>query len=538
MRKILFFFTLLIGSTVLHAQLVEQGVHELYNQRYESAENTFHAALQQDSNNAEAWYWLTKGYLQQDELQQAKDSLSKAPPAIQNRPLYKIALGLVLLQEGNNHNAAPYFNDALNETKHKDPAVLAAVAQAHIDAKAGNAKYAIELLGKAIRKGKKNANLYLLLGNAYRKLNNGSKAFEAYKEALDKNNQLAAAHYQLGKIFVTQKNPDVYLEHFNKAIAVDKNYAPAYYELYRHYFYTDPVKAMQYFKQYEAFSDKTIENDYAYTDLLYLNKDYEKAIQHANRLIATATTDVHPRLYKLLAYSYAGTKDTAKAINYMHQYFSYEADSNWVVKDFEAVGDWYAATEGKMDSALIYYGQAAEREEDPKAAFVYYKKLASLAQSLDNHSAHANWLGKYYKNNKEATNVDLFNWGLAHYRAGEYTQADSVFGLYVKEYPEQGFGHYWRARSNAVLDKEMAEGLAVPHYLKLVEVMQKDTTNDNYKKWIVEAYGYLAAYETNEQKNYAAAIDYFRKLLTVDPENADAEKYIDMLEKKLVKDNK
>ena len=136
----------------------------------------------------------------------------------------------------------------------------------------------------------------------------------------------------------------------------------------------------------------------------------------------------------------------------------------------------------------------------------------------------------------KATNIDLFNWGLAHYRAGEFAAADSAFGIYVSKYPEQSFGYYWQAKSRALQDKDMTLGVAVPAYQKLIEVLEKNPNDANYKKWLVEAYAYLAAYETNTQKDYAEAVNYFEKVLQVDPENADAKKYIDILEKNL--DNK
>jgi lipoprotein NlpI len=68
-------------------------------------------------------------------------------------------------------------------------------------------------------------------------------------------------------------------------------------------------------------------------------------------------------------------------------------------------------------------------------------------------------------------------------------------------------------------------------------VLQKDTTVSNYKKWITEAYTYLAAYKTNIEKDYAAAIDYFEKVLAVDPENESAQKYIALLKNNLASKN-
>src|SRR6187401_1393396 len=82
----------------------------------------------------------------------------------------------------------------------------------------------------------------------------------------------------------------------------------------------------------------------------------------------------------------------------------------------------------------------------------------------------------------------------------------------------QLFGHYWRARSNAAIDTTMEQGLAIPHYLKVIEIGELDTTGSS-KRQLIESYGYLAGYETNQNKNYGKAIEYFEKLLQLDPNN-------------------
>jgi tetratricopeptide (TPR) repeat protein len=74
----------------------------------------------------------------------------------------------------------------------------------------------------------------------------------------------------------------------------------------------------------------------------------------------------------------------------------------------------------------------------------------------------------------------------------------------------------------------MKLGLAIPHYLKVVEIGETDTTG-NSKRQLIEAYGYLAGYEANENKNYAKAIEYFEKLLLLDPNNEQAKKYVQIL---------
>jgi tetratricopeptide (TPR) repeat protein len=532
MKKITVLFTLTLGVLVLQAQSLEQGVQQINYERYQTAENTFHQVLQQNPNNTGAWYYLVKDYLLEDELNKANDTIQLASATVKNDPWYQVAYGTILFQQEKKDEAANYFNNALKSTREKDAGILSAVADAHIASNSGDINYAITLLNKAIKKDKKNASLYVLLGDAYMKLSNGSEAFKAYQKAIEVNNKYAQAYHKLGQIFVSQKNPEMYVSYFQKAIAADPNYAPSLYRLYVYEFNRDPAKAMEYYKEYAAKSDVSIENEYDLTDLLYVNKQYDKAIQKADAIVKTEGEKVQPRLYKLISYSYAEQKDSAKAFEYMQQYFAKTADSNTVAKDYLLMGNLYTSVKQNDSLAFIYFDKAVALEKDSSELVKYYKRFAELAANDKNYSQQAKWLGKYYSSGN-ATNIDLFNWALAHYRAEEYTSADSVFGIYISKYPEQSFGYYWQAKSKALEDKDMTLGSAVPAYEKLIEVLQKNPNDANYKKWTVEAYAYLAAYQTNTQKNYAEAVNYFEKILQVDPENADAKKYIAILEKNL-----
>jgi tetratricopeptide (TPR) repeat protein len=532
MKKIVFIIVCTASAFVLNAQSVEQGNQQLYYERYGSAVNTFQQVLQKDPSNAGAWYGLTKAYLLQDDLKKASDSIQAAPEVVRSDPYYKVAVGAVLLQQQNSE-ATSYLQQALKETREKDAGVLAAVAEAHINAQSGDANYAVELLKKALKRDKHNAALYVQLGDAYTKLHNGSEAYKAYQKALEENDSYAKAYDRLGDIFLSQKNADLYVDYFKKAVAADPNYLPALYSLYRYEFYHDPAKAMAYYKDYAAKSDHSLQNEYDLADLLYLNKQYSEAIQKATAIINAEGDSIQPRLYKLIGYSYAGVSDTAKAITYMKQYFEKEADSNLVSKDFLAMGEFYGALQGQDSLAITYLEKGVELEKDSATQYELFKKLADKAKENDDYTAQAKWLGKYYTGNNKANNLDLFNWGIAQYRAENYAGADSVFSMYITKYPEQSFGYYWQAKSKALQDKEMVEGLAVPAYEKLIEVLQRDTTDANFQKWIVEAYSYLAAYAANTEKNYAEAVDYFEKVLQVDAENESAKKYIAILQKNI-----
>jgi tetratricopeptide (TPR) repeat protein len=536
MKHIILLFISIGGMLAVPAQTLEQGIQQLYYERYQTAENTFHQVLQENSNNAVAWYYLAKDYLLEDKSAKAMDSIQLAPVDAKADAWYKVALGALLLQEGKKSEATGYFNDVIKETKEKDAAILAAIADAQIQSKAGDANYAIDLLNKAIKRDKKNASLYVLLGDAWLKSLNGSEAFKAYQQATQINDKYASAYHKLAEIFVTQKNPEMYVSYFQKAIAADPNYAPSIYRLYVYEFNRHPAKAMEYYKDYLSKSDVSVENDYDLADLFYLNKKYDKAIQKANTIIKEQGEKVQPRLFKLISYSYAEQKDSANAFAYMQQYFSKEADSNKVAKDYLLMGNLYASVKKNGSVAFNYFDKAVAVEKDSSELLKYYKQFSDLAADNKNFSEQAKWLGMYYNASNKTTNIDLFNLALAHYRAEQFAAADSVFGIYISKYPGQSFGYYWQAKSKALQDKDMSQGLAVEAYQKLVEVLEKNPNDANFKKWIVEAYAYLAAYETNTQKDYAEAVDYFEKVLQVDPENTDAKKYIDLLEKNL--DNK
>lgn len=520
---------LLCGATSSFAQQQSDAASLIYHQRYASAREVLHASLKTDPNNSGNWFLLTQTFPGNDSTAVLRQELSAAPAEIRTQPMFEAAYGALLLKEDKKDSATALFNHAIETTREKDANVLAAIANAHLDAKNGDPQFALSVLEKAIKREKKDPALSALQGDAWRRIGDGTAAYKAYSEALSKDNNYAAANYQLGKIFVAQKNDQLYVEYFEKAIATDSAYAPAYYELYYHYYFRDLPQAMSYFLKYQRHSDPSDDNEYQLTDLLYLSKNYEPAIEKAKKLIATSPNNA--RLYKLLAYSHLGLNDTATAMQTMKQYFATGHDSNYVAKDFETMAELYATQAGMEDSAMAYYEKAAERQTDSTAAYAYYKKLTDLAKKQKNYALEAKYSGKYYTGNEQATNLDLFNWGLAHFRAEEYMLADTVFGSYIAKYPEQAFGYYWRARANSMHDSTMEAGTAIPHYHNLIAVLEKDTTNATNRKWLIEAYGYIAAYETNKEKDFAEAINYLQKILAIDPENKDAQRYISVLEK-------
>jgi tetratricopeptide (TPR) repeat protein len=532
-RKFLIPVLFILGTGVADAQNLEQIKDLLDNERYASAENMLEEKLQQQPAEPELNYLMVKAYLGQHktgDVQKFVEINLATAVANETLPMNQAAYGRYLLSAGRVAEAETVFNRLLEVKQNKkDELLLLAIAEALIDEKTGSAVKALEVLDLAAKRDKKNAAVDILKGNAYRKAGDASNAFLAYKEALEKDPASVKAHYLMGKIFVTQKNSEIYMEHFMKAYQLDSTYVPVLDELYDHYYHRDIREAKKYLQKYIAHADRSAENDYRWTDMLYLSGEYDAAIAAAKRLLGAERDSVQPRLYKLIAYSYQETGDSLQAKDYLEAYFAKEDSSKWIAPDFEFRARLAAKISGEEEKAVVYYIRAAELDSLMENKLKYAVQIADLAKKTKNYPLQANWLGKVYEWKKNSSNVDLFYWGVAHYNAKEYIQADTIFARYTEKYPEHIHGYYWRAQINAAIDTNMEAGLAVPHFEKMIEIGEKDKAVN--KAMLIKAYAYLGGYEANIKKAYAKSLTWFEKFLEADPANSDAAKYVDLLKK-------
>lgn len=408
--------------------------------------------------------------------------------------------------------------------------MLIAIAKAYLDADTFHTEFAKELLRKAIKKDKDNPEPYVLIGIACLKQGDGSAAYESFRKALEIQPEYARANYRLGKIFTAQNNP-VYLDYFNSALKSDSLYAPALYELYYHYYYRETEKAMGYLNKYIAASDYSPENDYRMTDILFVNKKFPEALDKGLKLLENNSDTGNARLFKLIANCYKELHQPDRAKRYMSTYFSLNTDTGFLEKDYETMADICKAMDKQQDSAARYYILASSHAKKEADKFSLIKKAIEMYGKAKDFVKQSLCIGEYYRINPAATNVDLFNWGIACYNAQNYRGADSVFGIYTSKYPDQRYGYYWRARSNVALDTTMEKGLAIPYYMKLIDIAGKDTTDEHNVTRLIEAYSYLASYKANKENDYQSSRDYFEKVLQLQPGNDEAQKYITILDK-------
>jgi tetratricopeptide (TPR) repeat protein len=535
-RFICFVTMAVLGSNMLFAQSVEQGRKFFYYERYKSARENFEKVLAANPNNIEATYWLGQTMLEQKDSTAAKNLYQKALQQNGNAPLILIGMGEIELREGKTNDARQRFETAISLTKGKDVEVFNAVGRANVDAKAGDATYAIEKLNLATQvKGFKDPETYIIMGDAYRKLIDGGNAITSYTKALGLDPKLAAAHHKIAKVYLTQRNAEMFLPGFEKAVETDPAYAPTYFELFYHWYFKDVNKAAPYLEKFTANSDQGPEVEYLKTDFLFASGKFAESKEKAISLISQYGDKVAPRMYKQVAYACDTLKDIPCATKYMADYFAKQNPDDVVSADYEELANINSKTPGQEAQAFVNLKKAVDVDTVTENKVKYITKGAALAKKMGDRLQEANWLGEAYKIKKEPTQTDLYNWGMANYQAANYATADSIFcNLYQTKYPDQIYGYLWCARTIQAADTTMQTPKFAPAQEKLAEMALK-LDSVKFKSQATGAYAALTSYYNDVKKDVKTALSYVDKILAIDPANSFALQVKPILQKQVNK---
>jgi len=521
-----------LGGNMLFAQSVDDGKKFLYYERYKSARETLEKALAAKPDNDEAAYWLGQVLLAGKDSIAAKDLYQKSLAANGNSPLLLVGMGQIELMEGKLNDARQRFETAINLTKGKDVEVFNAIGRANVKARKGDARYAVEKLNQATQIKKfKSADTYLIMGEAYRKLIDGGNSVTSFNKALELDPKLAAAKTGIGKVYVSQKNAEYYLPAFEEAIQLDPDYGPAYNELFYHWYYRDVNRAGQYLDKYIANSDQGPETEYIKTDYTYAKGDFAGAKKRAEELIAQYGDKVNPRMYRMIAYTADTLGDHSAAKAAMNTFLQKADQEDILPTDYEELAKINIKIPGAEQESFVNLQQAIDLDTALENKIKFTQVGADLAKKLGDRNQEANWYGKAYALEKEPNQNDLYKWGYAHYQAGNYPTADSLFcGVYQSKYPNEIYGYLWCARAKQAMDTTMEQGLAVDAYKALAE---KALTLDSgkYKSQAIFANFYLVSYYNDIAKDMETAISYVDKVLEIDPANADGLRIKEILTK-------
>ncbi len=536
MRTMKLVFTAVFLMTVngLFSQTVQEGKRLLFMHRYPSAKSTLEKVVAAAPTNAEAIYWLAQAYFELKDLNGAKEVLRKGMEGANgSNPLLLVAMGQAELVEKKANDARQRFETAISLTKGKDVSIFTAIGRANLE-EGGDAAYGIEKLkqGTAV-KGFKDAMAYVYMGDLYRKLMNGGGAVSSYENALMIDPKLALAKHKIGKIYLTQgfEQKDIFLGKFNDAVADDPTFAPALYDMYVYYYSRDVNKATEMFNKYKEHAEPGPALDYEEASLQFAAGDFKNAVAKADNLLKAQGEKADARLYRLKGYSYDKLGDSVQALAQMETFFQ-KAAADQINPDNYVVAA-YNAAKLKTDLSKVdyYFSKAIDADTTITNKVDYTRKAADFFKKSGNTIKSAEWLTKVLSINPKVSKVDLYNAGFENFKASQYKRADSIFTVYKTNFPAEVYGHYWSFRSLSVIDSTMEQGLAIPDCEKFISVAEADKAKN--KSTLITAYGYLASYSANIKKDLAGASAYLDKIIEIDPNNQDAVKNRDIIQKAL-----
>ncbi len=504
------------------AQSLEEGIKMYHYERYESAKKILTPLA---ASNPIANYYLGLSELGVENTSAAQAIFSKyADDAANQSGMARIAFA-----NGNAAEGQRLAKMVADKAKKKEWEPLKYAADAITYSEGSDKQTAIDWYKTALTKAD-NTPLRLALGDAYRQIiGGGGEAMNNYERVTTKEPNNSLAFSKIGALWYAAKNYKLALENYNKAKEADPNNPLPYRDLANAYFWTGKYDLAKHnIEHYLSLSDKSIDDQIQYANILYLSKDYPGAINKVNELIQSGVSK--PGFYGILAYSQLETKDTANALVNVRKYFSMQKPEKIFPSDFINYGKILLAN-NQADSANNYFSKAiaADTAKDKSER---YREIAEGFKSLKTTEGYAKageWYGKIIAENPQAKALDYFYTGFYSYYSKNYTAAAGAFEQMEAKFPDQPSAIYWRARVASAQDEEAKKGTATSYYEKWLQ-----TTVAGYEKKnadLMYAYQYLALYYYNTGDK-ASMNTYLSKIEAIEPGNAFLKQMKDLGKKK------
>jgi tetratricopeptide (TPR) repeat protein len=529
MKKVksgLLLMIMVMFANMVWSQTIDDGRKFLYYQKYTSAKNVFQKLVSTNPADADAVYWLGQTLIAPDEdkdITSAKALYQTALALNSNSALLIAGMGHIELLEGKTQDARNRFETAISLSGGKNVAVLNAVGFANADflSKYGDAGYAIEKLKLATAiKGMKDPDVYVNLGDAYRKLADGGNAQTAYESALAMSPGYARAKYRIGRIYQTQgtAQEDIYMKYYNDVIAMDPNYTPVYWTLYQYFYETNVGKSAEYLEKYLTAKGSDEPNAcFLRTQIIYAQGHYAEAIAKANECIAAGGVSPYPNLYGIKAFAAYKTGDSVTAKTSFDLYFEKQKPLKIGPNDYKTYALVLLKFPGNEALAGTFIDKAVEADSTEAGKVALLKSMATNFDAQKRYKEAGDWYKRILSIKMNPSKTDLYNAGYSYFRSGNFQPSADVFNLYTQKYPDDIFGYYMVGKSYWGIDTLMVQSLANPAFEKAIQVGEAYPDKSKIIAQLMGSYKYMIAYTVNIKKDKAGALAFCDKALLVDP---------------------
>jgi tetratricopeptide (TPR) repeat protein len=547
---------LVFVGTAVFGQSLNDAKKAIDAEQYQKAKGMLKNLTVTQPKSDENLFYLGWVYLVQDYPDSAKATFAKGVALEPKSALNYVGLGAVALTANDNAGATSNFNQAISVAGKKDDQPYLYIGKAYLmDAKDGKfppakANAAIDALTKAKTINAKDADVQVVLGNAYRSQLNSNAAYDAYTAALAIDPKSVTATVATGVLWRYANNYEDSEKQFQAAIAIDPNFGPAYRELAETQ--KDEAQAnlkvasakikeaVENYKKFINLTDESVESLLRYADFLVNAGDYTTLQEVATKISKDANANA--RVYRYLAYSAYENKDYPSGLTAINNWFSKATPARIVPRDYQylgrleiATGDTVKGVQNLKKSADLDSTKATDTYKEIATLYVNKKDWLDAAKTYDELTTkvHGTLLtehfyeGFYYYFSFNSKNPDSTLLVKAD-SAMSYVNA-TVTKLGTKPIPE---AYSTRARIADLKDSRdlsKMQGFAKPYYDKYIEIVSANVASatSTQKRGLAEAYAYSGNYALYHDKDDAKAGEFFTKAQELDPANAQAKFYFD-----------
>jgi tetratricopeptide (TPR) repeat protein len=538
MNKFILSISLLIsGSGILMAQSMKDGLRAIDFEKYEQAREIFQKLVQKEPTNGENYYFLGQAYLNLINPDSAEITYNAGIKIAPATPGNYAGLGELRLIEGKKADAKVHFDKALSFSKtrsgiYTDIHAIHIVATSMVNTATDKMLEEAEaLVLMAYEQNKKDYDLLVAAGDVYLEKNDGGNAATFYERAIAIDPTNPKAFSRVAAIWLRVKNYEAGQTDLNRAFEKDPNYAPAWkYQAELYYAKRNFAKAKDAYATYLRNSEPSSANQIRFARILFLSKDYESALEKIDEIQKTDKKNI--QLYRLKAFStfeVIGTKnDLEKAksgLEALNYYFEHADPKNIVTLDYLYLGRLESKVPGKDSLALIHMNKALEMDPDN---YEVYTDIAKVFNKQKKFVESGDMYRKYIAVASKVTAADYYLMGKAYYFGKVYSAADSALAKVSEMMPNYPDAYFWRGLTISATDPDSKLETPKPLFEQYISLITADSVKfeankDKYKRDLISAYGYLAYYYL-VRDNKTLAKEYYKKVLELDPENANAKK--------------
>jgi len=597
LRPAIFLAVLLTGfSFNLKAQDLAAARALTKSEQYDKALAMYQQLIQKEPTNSKNYFFLGQNYLLDyfaDTIsnsltvaaKSAKEIYQKGVNANAADPLNYVGLAKVAFYLNDNKTAVemrtkarslllPYKNIKKIVPPAKEYAfALAMIAESYIKGAEVDTSLALPLVREAIRIDNKNEDVYLVAGDIYILVNDGSKAISFYNQAQFADPNSPTANMKIGNIYVKGRALPAAIPYYQQAIQLNANYAPAYRELGQLYLLAQRFDSSRVnFKKYLDLTAGNIPAKTKYVNALFYARDYDGVIKNVEEIFKVDKSRTY--MNRIAGYSCyeKNPPDFDKALAYMETLFKTVSPERIIKKDYYYMArillkknqnypkmvDELNGLKSQLEkekSKLSIAPNAAEKAKIKPGIDDLTTKISALDSSISKANTEINRaFGEYvkvlnlspddksvlnemasnyynYRRYDNAANIwiklldpakdntdDLMRIGRAYYTGEKFKTADSVFNIIITKTPGFLPANLMVARTYSKMDPDLKLGIAKPKFEKLIEVAKPDSIKNESE--MMEAFAYLSYYHMMKE-NFSRSKDYYNSMVNLDPNNKE-----------------